>query len=463
MPKINGENYSYLPRLKVDKLVGGSINSANIPSQLTLPSELSGLSAFSAAGVFYSNATPANLWDTTAITSVIYVDSSRPNDLGNGLTWAAAKQSIEAGILAANALGVATRVVVRSGIYYRGISIGKDSSPKTLTVPMIIESVYGRAVSGTFDVLTYTKTGGQVNVYQATRSSVQIVVNPLIKDQNDDYLRYTSVASIAACDALPGSFYTDNTTLYVHTHDSSPANNNTSRAYLNVAGADFKTPHNLLVRGLDFEGGNNSPFTCRDGSTNIVIMDNCTAKFGAVNVLASIAGKDGVQVLGCKVFAAFDSKASSNGKDGFNIHEQTGVKPFGLTVRCSGYSNGIVAASVSNNGITYHDGCQGVDIGGAWLGSIGANHGHVDNGTAVYAFGSVAGNSDGDIINGGTLDWGGFGMWSGTGVLYLENCIDTGARIGVYAGAGATVYLRNHSGSGLRSGNVIEVKDSKAW
>lgn len=440
--------------LDIKLAVNKGLSISQPPAEITLPNELAGIKSFLNNGVISCSATPSSLWDTTSITSVIYVDSSRPSDAGNGLTWATAKQSIEAGIIAANALGVATRVVVRAGIYYRGISIGKDSAPKTLAVPMLIEAAYGRVISGTFDVLTWSKTGGQTNVYQATRSNTQIVTNPLIRDQNGDYLRYVSVASIAACDALPGSFFTDNVTLYVHTHDSSPANNNSARAYLNVAGADFKTAHNLLVRGIDFEGGNNAPFTCRDGSTNIVIMDNCTAKYGAVNPLSTIAGKDGVQVLGCKIFAAFDSQASSNGKDGFNIHEQSGVKPFGLTVRCKGFSNGIVPTSTSNNGITYHDGCQGVDIGGVWLGSIGANHGHIDNGTKVYAFGSIAGNSDGDVINGGTWDWGGFGVWSGDGKLWLENCTDVGSRIGVYSAGGATVYIRNHSGSGLRIGDV---------
>lgn len=426
------------------------------PSDLTLlPTELSGLYAIKQGGTVSCNITPASLWDTTAINSVIYVDSSRPNDLGNGLTWAAAKQSIEAGILAANALAVPTRVVVRSGIYYRGISVGKDSSPKTLTVPMIIESVYGRSVSGTFDVLTFTKTGGQTNVYQSTRSNVQIVTNPLIRDVNGDYLRYTSVGSIAACDAAPGSFYTDNTTLYVHTHDSAPANNNSVRAYLNVAGADFKTTHNLLVRGFDFEGGSNSPFVCRDGSTNIVIMDKCSAKYGAVNPLSTIAGKDGAQVLGCKIFAAFDSQASSNGKDGFNFHIQGAVKPFGLTVRCKGFSNGIVATSTSNNGVTYHDGCQGIDIGGVWLSNIGTGAGHVDDDTVIWHFGSIAGDSEGDIINGGTWDWGAFGIWnSADGKIILEKCTDAGSRIGVYTAGGASAQLIGHSGTGTRVGTI---------
>jgi hypothetical protein len=320
---------------------------------------------------------------------------------------------------------------------------------------MVIESVYGRAVTGTFDVLTWTKTSGQTNVWQAARSNVQIVTNTLLRDQNDDYLRYTNVASIAACDTQAGSWFTDNTTLYVHTHDSAPANNNNVRAYLNVAGADFKTPHNLLVRGIDFEGGNNSPFVCRDGSTNIVIMDNCTAKYGAVNPLSTLAGKDGVQVLGCKIFAAFDSQASSNGKDGFNIHDQGAVKPFGLTVRCKAFSNGIVPTSTTNNGLTYHDGCSGLDVGGVYLQSIGANHGHVDNDTKVWAFGTVSGDSDGDIINGGTWGWGGFAMWNGNGQLWLDNCTDVGARIGVYAAGGATVHLRNHNGTGRRVGNVV--------
>jgi hypothetical protein len=420
-----------------------------------IPTELAGITASRSGDSYTCNITPQSLWDTTGITSTVYVDSARSDDTGNGTSWATAKKSIEAGIFAANATGVATRLVVKSGIYYRAISVGKDSAPKTVTVPLLIEAVYGRVISGTFDVLSYTKTGGQVNVYQATRSGINVVVNPAIKDVNGDYVRYTSVSSIAACDSTAGSFYTDNITLYVHPHNSTPANNINTRAYLNVAGADFKTTHNLMVRGVDFEGGNNSPFTCRDGTGNLVVMDNCSAKYGALNPLSTIVGKDGFQVLGCKVFAAFDCQASSNGKDGINIHAQGAVKPFGLTVRCKAYSNGAVLTSTSNNGLTYHDGCAGVDIGGVYLQSVGCNHGHVDDNTQVWSFGSISGDSDGDTPNGGTWDWGGFGMWNGTGKLWLDSCVDVGSRIGVYAAGGATVYLRNHTGSGQRVGNIL--------
>lgn len=431
---------------------------AKPPPEITsLPPELANLIIFGENGGWWCNISPSDLWNTTGITNTIRVDSRRPNDAGSGSTWLTAKRSIGAAIAAANASGVATRILVMGGddgTYHRAISIGNDSLPKTLTVPVTIEAQYGRVVTGTFDLLTWAKTSGQTNVWQATRSGVQSVWNTTLLDKYGSYKQYKYVDSIINCDSTPGSFYTDNTTLYVHTHTSSPANNLTVRAYLNDAGADFKTPHNLLVSGIDFEGGNNSPFTCRDGASNIVIMKDCTAKFGANGILSAISGKDGIQVLGCKIFAAFDSEASRNGKDGFNIHIQGSVKPFPIIGRCKGFRNGFVSTSTSNNGITAHDGCQGIEFGGVFKGSVGANVGHVDNDTIFWHVGTIAGDSDGDTPNGGTWDWGAFGIWNGSGKMILEKCTDTGSAIGIYADGGATVRLIDHKGSGRRVGSI---------
>lgn len=425
------------------------------PAAITLPSELNGFCVYRYGSYFEVSHKPSDLWDTTLITSVFYVDSTRPNDAGNGLTWATAKQSIQSAITLANASGVASRIMVKAGVYNRFISIGQDSLPKTLTVPIVLQAVYGRVVTGPFDTLTWTKSVGLNNTYQAARSNVQLVCNITMLNHRGDYLRYPHVASAAVCDVTPGSWYTDNVTIYVHHSESVPVTNNNLRAYVNAINADFKTPHNLYIRGFDFEGGNNSPLTLRDGENNVVILEECTAKYGAVNPLSTIAGKDGVQVLGCKLFAAYNCQTSSNGKDGFNIHAQAAVKPFGLIVNSKSFDNGIVLTSVSNNGVTYHDGCSGLGVGNTYLGSIGANHGSVNTNTKVWEFGTVAGDSEGDIINGGSGNYGGFGMWDGAGELWLDSCTDVGCNIGVYAGGGgAIVYLRNHKGTGQHVGDV---------
>lgn len=156
------------------------------------------------------------------------------------------------------------------------------------------------------------------------------------------------------------------------------------------------------------------------------------------------------------MFAAFNCEASKNGKDGFNIHKNGSVIPSGLFVNCSGYENGLVATSTSNNGITIHDGVKAIDIGGDWRGSVGTNAGHVSDDTQVWHFGSVAGDSAGDTYNGGSIDYGAFGVWSGAAEMWLDSCRSIGSIIGVQATAPAKAYIRDFSGTGSLSGDVTE-------
>lgn len=428
----------------------------SIPSGFNWPQGLPDVEAYKSGNSYYSNVKPGDFIDFSVFTNALYVDINMPDSSGDGLSWATAEKGIGQAIDTAIASGLPTRILVRGGIYPRAYSVGNANLKKNLTAPVCIEAVYGRVITGTFDDLTYTKTTGRNNVYESARSNAVCAFDPRVDTTNFHNKTYAKVNSVAECDSTPGSFYTDNVSVYVHTFNSTPANNKNTRITLNAIGASFGGNHDIYVYGFEFLGGNNGAFSANNGSGNSVVVNKCKAMYAALGSWpSSITPKDGFQINGCSVFCAFDSEASFNSKDGFNLHDEGAVKPSMITVNCSGFDNGkVTGAAASCNGVTVHDGLSAIDIGGIWLGSVGTNAGHVDNDTHVWHFGSVAGNSDGDIYNGGSINYGGFGAWSGTAKLWLSNCTDEGCRVGVLASGGAEIFTRNHSGTGLIYGNV---------
>lgn len=448
---VNKNDATASTALDVADTVNATATFGTPPAALTLlPPALAGLQAVKRGDSVTCNIKPEDLFDVSAITNTYYVNVARADNTGNGLTWATAKKSIRSAIDTANASGLPSKIAVKAGTYSRTNGFNTTGTGVTTAVPLYIYSVFGRTKTGNFDELTYTKTGGQTYVWQATRSLVNNVLNPQIDAE------YTYVASIAACDALPGSFFTDNVTLYVHAHSSGVVTSQNCLPNLNANGTIFIGNQNVMVSGFDFIGGSAGTVSFSGGSTNVCIMQDCTASYALGGIYSSRTAQNGVVVLGCGIFAAFDSESSKNSNDGFNIHKDGAeVRPFSLFVNSCGFNNGALSTSTSNNGYTVHDGCHSIDIGGTWTGSIGTNSGHINDGTVVWQFGSKAGSSEGDVINGGTVTWGAFGAWSGTVTLYLDSCTDFNSSVGVYASGGATAYIRNHVGTGSLSGNVL--------
>jgi len=243
----------------------------------------------------------------------------------------------------------------------------------------------------------------------------------------------------------------------VHPFGSEPATEKNTLPVLNARNSEFFASNNdFYIRGFDLIGGSVGCAKFRSGSTNKVIIDSCSAIYSMSGDYGSESTTDGFVVLDCGLFAAFDSEASYNSKDGFNFHENSGVIPSGLLVNCCGYSNGELLSGLSCNGVTAHDGVKLIDIGGEWLGSIGTNAGHVSDDTQVWHFGSVAGDSDGDVYNGGSIDYGAFGVWSGAAEMWLDSCRSVGSIVSVKASGTANAYVRDMSGTGEYSGNVSE-------
>lgn len=428
------------------------------PAEFDSGSYLAGIAAQSVGGRFTATAKPDDLIDTSSWTQTYYVDGVGGNDSNSGATWALRKKSIGNAMRAASSSGLPSRILVwaQTGLpYYRQIGVADDSLARQSTVPILLESMNGRIQTGPFDNLTWSKTGGLTYTYQATRSGGLRCVNPSLKDNDGMHTEYKWAASSAAVDALEGSWFTDGTTVYVRPHGNIVPTVNSARVYLNDVGFVWQSSEDLVVRGFDFEGGKNGAIWVRGGSSNTIAVDSCTFRYSASSNLNSggVTVIDGVQVLGCGLFAGFNSSADRNSKDGFNFHIESSILPTALLVNCSGTLNGLNPSS-SNNGFTCHDGVKAISIGCDWRGNYGTGSGHVSDGTQVWSVGDISGASMGDVIYGGSIVYGGFATWSGNAKIWLDSCRDVGAQYGVFQEDTAEVYLRNHTGSGLRTGVI---------
>lgn len=427
------------------------------PPQFSMPTMLAGLKSYQINGQFSSSIQPEDLIDTTGYTNTYYVDNVGGNDANSGLTWALRKKSVGNTMRAASASGLPSRVLVwNSGVpYYRQVSFMDDGVDRNSAVPILVEAMNGRVQVGPFDNLAWAKTGGATYTYQAARSNSYRCVNPAVKDDKGLYAEYTWVASSSAVDTTEGSWFTDGTTVYVHPHNHETPTLSNARVLLQSGNLNWSANNNLVIRGFDFEGGQQGPIRVSNGSTNIVVADDCTFRYSCASNLntGGIQTVDGAQILGVGLFAAFNCSADRNSKDGFNLHAAGGIIPNGLFVNCRGTLNGL-SPSVSNNGFTTHDGVKSISIGCDWRGNYGTGSGHVSDGTQVWSVGDVSGASMGDSIYGGSIPYGGFGVWSGAAEMWMDSCRDVGAEWGVIRTDTAIMHLRNHRGSGRRSAGI---------
>jgi hypothetical protein len=442
------------------------------PSGFDWPSSLPSIKAVRYGRRFECSHSPEDLIDPDRFTQTMYVDVSAGVDGNSGTSWANRKSNMGNAYRAASASGLPTRILAfaKGGEInlYRQKSMLDNGLEATSAVPIMIEAIEGRMRTGVYDVLTFAKTVGYTNVYEAVRTNGFRATNPAYVDiaKAQTYKEYAWVsgvdlaASIALVDATEGSWYLDSATgkNYVHPHGHEIASNYNVRIYLQAGGFNWGCNQDLFIRGFDQEGGQNGALRVRLGSTNKVVLDDCTLRYAAASNTYAGGGSviDTAQILGVGLFAAFNTSFDMASKDGVNLHADGGVIPSGLLVNCSGKFNGL-PPSQSNNGFTTHDGVKSISIGCTWTGNRGTNSGHVGDGTQIWSVGDIAGSSAGDVITGGSINWAGFGVWAGGAKIWLDSCRDVGSEIGVYSSAdpGAAVYLRNHKGTGKRVGNIL--------
>lgn len=432
---------------------GDGVYVPSRPSAIALPASLSALAPVRAGGKWLAGVGPSDLIDTSAYTKTYWVDAVGGSDSNTGLSWAQRVQSIWKAMSLASASGLPSRIMVDpTAPYYRQLSPCGDNSSRNSAQNILLESLGGRVITGTFDNHTWTKTTGRTYVYEVARTNASRVVCTLYRDAWGDPLEYAWAASVAACDATEGTWYTDGTTTYVHPFgDSVPTLANCKVILHGVKGFEWYGDKNLLVRGFEFLGGADGAFRCDGGSTNTIVIDDCAMRHGSQsNTFASgTSYTNTVTVLGGALFAAFDSVATDSSIDCWNVHASGGAVPTALLVRARARRAGRGGAS-SCNLITGHDGTTLISIGGEYQSSYGVGAAFVHAGTKAWLVGDKVGGSYSDVPRGGSGVAASFGAWDSGPTIYLDGCEDWGSEFGVWAEVSGYVYARNHRGSGQR-------------
>jgi hypothetical protein len=172
--------------------------------------------------------------------------------------------------------------------------------------------------------------------WKATRADVRRVID--LADVDQDGLRPDLVfaASLAACRATPGSWWTDNVTVYVTRADAAAVTDANSRALLmtgNSAVMRGSTGGHMYVSGFDVMGS--IPLILQTGPTWRFVAEDCTFRYSSGDDGIVMPTKNmwaGVTILNLQAAAFVRCDASANQGDGFNSHINAGVQAFVFTM-----------------------------------------------------------------------------------------------------------------------------------
>lgn len=397
----------------------------------------------------------------TTFTNELFVDIDNPTASlgGDGSTFALATKVIGFAIDTAITSAQPTKIYIKGGVYPRGFGVCNLGVNKVITAPISLEAIGGPVYTGSFDLETWTKTSGQNNVYEVTKTNTSSLFNPSILDFKGSYTPYVKVATLAECDTTRGTWFNDGSKLFCHSHTGGPVTDFNARIYRNAFSAGIEGDHDVYIRGFNFEGGSRAALNLKAGVTNTCVLDCVTMKYAmsgaAENALGSVNTVDGLRCQGMGLLAAYNCEASYNSKDGFNYHVENGNLPSVMMEGCKGFGNGLMEAKTNScNGVTAHDGLSLIDAGGQYLGSAGTNCGHINDNTHVWHVGTTAGDSLGDTVNGFSQTAGAFGLLSGSGSMWLEDCTDVSSQFGVISPNPAQTFIKNHRGTGVRTGDI---------
>lgn len=380
-------------------------------------------------------------------TNTYYVNPVTGLDTNDGLTENTALQRIS------TALGKTIEgdtIILLDGVYTRQLGLNSTTITKSVN---IIAKNKGKALVSLHDFLAYQKLEGKNYVYYATRSNVNKVVNVSGID-NDVTFTYTKVNSIDECEALAGSWYTDNVTLYVHDLENGYPDNNKVFALLLSNGLTANSTTNNLsiyLEGLKLIGGQN-------GS----VMIQNTVSFTQPNFYAKncdflySALLNAVQIEGAKYAFLQNCKAMYAESDGFNYHAKNGQIVKSIEVNCIGGNNGNNVSTFDiNNGSTTHDGCKAIRINCTYFNNKGTNVADVNAGTQSLNLGVVAYDSDSSTTDRFRCN---FSAQQTGAELWLENCVTFGSLNDIESVTGGTVHIKNTKYSTIIGGGVFDLQ-----
>jgi hypothetical protein len=326
-----------------------------------------------------------------------------------------------------NALGSAT---VEAGIYYVGPSgvstnSGQSNSPLTIDAALAKSDVvevrflsgeYRRTSASTVVTksvnlvavergvkwtawntdLAWTLLSG--NIYQTTRSTVQIVADGAagVVDQFGRKAVYKYMGTTSASITGPGQWATDGATVWVWPADNRvmTGTDTNIRLGINAGGTclNIQGGINVYAEGIDFEGGGSTT----GGGRAMVQVSSTGASahptFTAVNCSASYSADNGFGSTGGSWITLVNCVAQLNTDDGFGYHYSATYSaiPTVLEIGCRSFNNGfdyqttIKSVDDNRNGFTIHDGIDVVRVNCLASGSYGPNFADTGTGSSSW-------------------------------------------------------------------------------
>lgn len=396
----------------------------------------------------------------------IYISPTGSDGSGAG-TIGSPYSTANKAIQVANAAGQPATIWFAAGTYTRSAGGGFINAPGATTlptVPLCLMAYNGIVKFGCNDTYTWTADATYTNTYKITRSSAGSVYNPFLRDRFGNAVMYTKAASAAACNARPGSWYTDNVTVYVNPFDGAAVTDATASVYLTsdtfainwgTAPQHFFVDSNDEASAWDIMGSRVKMFgTAYAASPKILAMRRVSARY------ASSTSSDYWNGFGFDNWwgliwleGCYAGRASA---DCFNFHNTLGTQPlYAVTLNCRGVDCGVFGSG-SNNGLTLHENVIGIDVAGFYDYNMGGTLRNI-NTTKVMAHGSVFARDRGDLHVGGSVQPTEVGTLD-TAQIWLSECSLDPAGPESYAISSptGTVYLRNMPNyfKGSVSGNV---------
>jgi hypothetical protein len=287
------------------------------------------------------------------------------------------------------------------------------------------------------DGQTYTKTSGQANVYQRSRSVTDFAIDYSSLDAKGFPVKYENLASIAEVDAQAGSIFISGSTVYIHALDSRDmtASDAGIHLVLKVNGLSFRPDASQQAYIEDLQViGHQSGFIEINGAaanTGKVTYNRVQGKYGSVT--------NGFVMNDVPDIMSFDLYAGYAWRDGINYHDNDGIGMNVVEVDCESEYNGREGGD-SQNGSSIHEDVNITRLSGAYHHNAGRNIHDIGTGVSmncgVAAYASQAPTSAGSV-----------NFCSGTGsdspTMYLSECRGSDSIVNVKAATGSTIYIDN--------------------
>ncbi len=262
--------------------------------------------------------------------------------------------------------------------------------------------------------------------------------------------RLTRAATLAACEATPGTYFTSGNLVYLRLSDdrAPDADVNVQLGGLNAAVSNNVSGY---FENLDFVGGNDCLLSsaAATGPARNLVFNACTFRFASAG--------DGLDLDGSGDVFLLDCIAEMNELDGFNYNAPSGggagvrVAELGCIARWNGYTT-----SGFNNGSSFHSDTAGVSVNCLVERNQNRNI-HDVFGARRWALGCTS--RDSRAVDASACNWvsGQIPGQSGEGIacqLWLDGCISAGSASDLVINAGGTVRRRNSDTAGWTIANA---------